>query len=369
MHSCRVSIFCVFVSIILFSPPLLSKPSVPDGFVVAEVAGEIDAATALTVSPDGRVFIAEQTGKIRIVENDVLLKPAAIDLADRLDTWWERGLLGMALHPDFPASPFLYVVYVAKEPHSHHVISRFTIAGNEIDADNELVLLRGENQADYKASRKGGHQGGPIVFGADGMLYIGLGELTAKKPSRTLDTIYGKILRLSPDGSIPQDNPFYDTAEGNGRATYATGIRNPFGMAVDPATGALYETEVGASSFEEINLIEKGKNYGWPSVEGRSDNPSFANPIHAYPPAIGRSVCGAMFYPESGNFPSEWKGKLFIVDWAANWVRAIDPKAPEKLIPFGTGFDSPVGLASAPDGSVYVLNRNTIWERWKKTQT
>ena len=344
-------------------------PSLPEGFAATTVAEGIDAATALSIAPDGRVFIAEQTGAVRIVADGKLLAEPAINLNERLDTWWERGLLGLTLHPDFPRTPHIFLVYVAAEPHSHHVVSRFTVVGNSIDLDSEKVLLEAGDQAEFKSKVRGGHQGGPITFGGDGMLYIGLGELVANKPSQSLDTLYGKILRIHPDGRIPEDNPFASELQGNLRAIFATGIRNPFGLGVDPDDGTLYETEVGAAKFEEINVIEAGKNYGWPKAEGPSENKDFTNPIHAYPPAIGRSVCGAMIYPRGGSFPDEWHGRLFFVDWASHWIQALDPANPEDLIPFATDFAAPVGIAAAPDGSVYVLNRNTRWRDGKKFQS
>ena len=343
-----------------------ANPSLPQGFSASTVVENLNAAAALAVTPDGRVFVAEQTGKIRVLRQGKLLSTPAIDLGERLDTWWERGLIGLTFHPDFPSSPYIYLVYVAKEPFTHHVVSRFTVVGDLLDPGSEQILLKGDNQKKLGKKIPGGHQGGPICFGKDGMLYIGIGDHVAGKPAQALDTLQGKILRIQPDGRIPQDNPYYGKTEGKYRSIYAIGLRNPFGLAVDPASGKLFETDVGGSAFDEINHIKPGGNYGWPQAEGKSTRKGLENPIHAYPPAIGRSICGGMFYPQTGNFPAKWKGKFFFVDWAAHWVKAIDPEDPGKLIPFGKGFAAPVGIAPGPDGSLYVLNRNTRWRDGKK---
>ncbi len=345
-----------------------ATPRLPQGFEATTVVDKITAATALAIAPDGRVFYAEQTGKIWIVKAGERLSPPALDIGPKLDTWWERGLIGLTLHPDFPRSPYLYTVYVAKEPYTHHVVSRFTVVGDVLDPTSEMILLEGDDQASLGGFQPAGHQGGSIIFGQDGMLYIGLGEQTAGKPSQSLHTLQGKILRLRQDGSIPEDNPFYERTEGKYRAIYALGIRNPFGFAVDPASGRLLEVDVGGSAFEEVNVIASGGNYGWPEAEGHSDDDRFINPIHTYPPAIGRSICGAMIYPHTGTFPEKWRGKLFVADWANHWLRAINLESPQEQIPFAEGFAAPVAIAAAPDGAVYLLNRNTRWRDGKVYQ-
>lgn len=338
--------------------------SVPAGFKTETIAEGLNAGAALTVGPDGTVFLAEQTGHIRLIREGVLMEAPLLDLSARVDTHWERGLIGLQLHPEYPKQPYLFVVYVTKEPYTHHVISRFTL--NDDKADEEKILFVGDDQAYLGGSQPGGHQGGPIRFGPDGCLYIGIGEQTEDQASQSMETLQGKVLRLNIDGSIPEDNPFYATAQGKYRSIFALGIRNPFGLAFKPGTDRLFEADIGKSSFDEVNEIKAGRNYGWPLAEGFSDDPALENPIHAYPPAIGRSICGSVFYPEGGDFPNPWKGKLFITDWAANWVKAIDVDAPETLIDFGTGFNNPVAIEVAPDGALWVLNRGTRWRDNKK---
>ncbi len=335
--------------------------TVPAGFRTETFAEGINAGTALTSTPDGRVFYAEQTGHVRVLENGVVRAQPVLDLSARVNTYWERGLVGIQFDPEYPEKPFLYVVYVTNDPYVHHVVSRFTIVDGAADMASELILLEGDDQATLGGGQSGSHQGGPIRFGLDGMLYIGLGEQSEDEASQSLDTLQGKILRIAPDGSIPVDNPFYSKLEGKYRSIYALGIRNPFGLAVQPVTGRIFEADIGKSSFDEINEIQAGRNYGWPLAEGFSDQPGLVNPIHAYPPAIGRSICGSVFYPSGGAFPQRWEGKLFFADWASNWVKAIDVDDPDTALDFGEDFSRPVAIEVTPDGALWVLNRGTRW--------
>ena len=345
---------------------------VPSGFVAETIVRDINAATALAIAPDGRVFFAEQTGALRIWKDDHLLHEPALDLNKRLDTYWERGLIGITLHPDFPRTPHIFIVYVAKEPYTHHVVSRFIVTGDEVDPASEHILLEGDDQSKLGGFKPSGHQGGPIRIGPDGKLYIGLGEQTAGKPSQALDSLLGKILRINLDGSIPEDNPFYNQATGKYRSIWTTGIRNPFGLVFEANTERLWETDVGQTAFEEVNIIVKGGNYGWPDAEGMSGNTAFVNPVHAYPPAIGRCIVGGMFYPYPANhldstgaspyqFPEKWNGQFFFADWASHWIKVLNPANPEKAVSFARNLNGPVALEPAPDGSLFVLNRGTIW--------
>jgi glucose/arabinose dehydrogenase len=328
----------------------------PAGFVEETVAQGINAATAMAVAADGRVFIAEQTGTLRLVKEGKLLPKPFLSVA--VDSYWERGLIGVTLSPDFPRTPHVFVLYVVAQPYPHHRLSRFTAVGDGVAPGSEVVLFEGDDQTKLGGTIPAGHQGGPIRFGPGGKLYVALGEQTAGKPSQALDSLLGKILRLNPDGSIPEDNPFYRQAGEKYRAIWARGLRNPFSIAFQPATGKLFVNDVGQSSWEEINVVERGGNYGWPMVEGFSTNQAFINPIHAYPPVLGRSITGGIFYdPPVAQFPSNYLGKYFFLDYMAHWLRVLDPDRPQKSSLFARNLNGPVALDVARDGSLYVLNR------------
>src|SRR5262249_36565559 len=160
---------------------------------------------------------------------------------------------------DFPRTPHLYVCYVAKAPYPHHVVGRFTIEGDHSAPDSERILLEGDDQRKLGGKVPAGHQGGAVHFGRDGKLYIGIGEQTAETPRQRLDTFQGKILRLNPDGTIPEDNPFFQRSAGKYRAIWALGFRNPFSFAVRPQTGDLFINDVGGK-YEEINRGMAGAN-------------------------------------------------------------------------------------------------------------
>jgi glucose/arabinose dehydrogenase len=359
----------------LFALADVRAVEVPDGFSVETLATNLNAATAFAIAPDGRVFIADQTGPLRVWKDASLRPTPMLDLSDRLDTYWERGLIGIALHPDFPHTPHLFVMYVAKSPFPHHVVSRFTMIGDRAPMSSERVLLEGDDQTKIGGKIPWGHQGGPICFGSDGKLYLGIGEQTARTHAQSLESLQGKILRLNPDGIIPEDNPFFARTSGKYRSIWALGLRNPYGLAVEPGTGRLFETDVGDAAFEEINEIVSGANYGWPHVEGYSTDPRFKSPLHAYPHAIGRCVVGGTFCPTTtsidggaGLFPEKWRGKFFFADWSDNWMKALDAAAPANAATFAKGFNAPVAMQFTDDGSLLVLNRGTIWRDGKKWQ-
>ncbi len=326
---------------------------VPPGFVVDRRAEGLTGATAMAISPDGRLFVCEQTGALRLVKDGRLLAEPFVRL--RVDSRWERGLIGVAIDPEFPREPFVYVNYVADAPFPHHRISRFTASGDRADPESEKVLFEGGDQEKLGGSVPSGHQGGAIHFGRDGKLYVALGEQTAGSPSQDLHSLLGKLLRIDRDGSIPADNPFFDRTEGKYRAIWCLGLRNPFGFAVDPLSGRIFLNDVGGN-FEEINEAGPGRNFGWPTVEhGPTKDSRFVGPIHWYPTS---SITGGAFAPRSGPLPAEWRGRYFFLDFMKGWLRTLDPDRPGDVREFASGLARPTDLAFAPDGSLYVLQRD-----------
>jgi uncharacterized repeat protein (TIGR03806 family) len=329
----------------------------PDGFAETVVATGITGATAMTVAPDGRVFVCEQTGALRVVKDDAL-QPAPF-ASFPVNSYWERGLLGVALDPDFPKNGYVYVCYVAARPYPHHRISRLTAKGDVAAPGSEVILFEGDDQRKLGGSQEGGHQGGHLHFGKDGKLYLGIGEHTNSDAAQRLDTLQGKLLRINRDGTIPTDNPFYRRAKGKYRAVWALGLRNPFAFAVQPGTGRIFINDVGNARWEEIDEGVAGANYGWPATEGLTANPKYRGPIYTYDHGQGQSITGGVFYnPAIRQFPVRYLGKYFFADFMANWIRVLDPDRPQDVTPFATGLAGPVDLQLGPDGSLYVLNRN-----------
>lgn len=324
----------------------------PKGFEVSTVCSGLTACTALETMRDGRILICEQTGALRVVDHDRLLEAPALTVP--VESYWERGLIGVTVDPHYPASPHIYICYVAREPFPHHRVSRFTLRGNVAEPGSEVVLLRGDDQRKLGGHVPAGHQGGALHFGTDGTLYIAIGEQTAGKPSQDLDTFQGKILRINPDGSIPGDNPFADRARGKYRAIWAIGLRNPYTFAISRATGVMCINDVG-NNHEEVDRGVPGGNYGWPIGDGPTSDPRFLGPLYFYPHA---SICGGDFVPDGPQWPEAFRGRYVFADFIHGWIKTLDPEHPGQVETFLSGLRNPVDLRFAPDGSLYVLLRN-----------
>lgn len=326
--------------------------ALPPEFARTQIASGITGATALEVAPDGRIFVCEQTGALRLVKDDDLLSEPFLHV--RVDSRWERGLIGVTLDPDFARNGFVYVLYVAPGPYPHHRLSRFTAQGDRAAPGSERILFEGDDQRTLGGHKPDGHQGGAIHFGSDGKLYVAIGDQTAGAPAQRLDTLQGKLLRLNPDGSIPDDNPFVAQTRGKYRAIWALGLRNPFTFAVQPGTGRIFINDVGETRWEEINEGHAGANYGWPLVEGPSTEPRFRAPILAYPVA---SIAGGAFCAD-GPFPPAYHRKYVFADFVKGWIKVLDPDHPDRIETFATGFARPVDLKFAPEGGLLVLLRD-----------
>jgi putative heme-binding domain-containing protein len=327
--------------------------TLPPGFVSQSIAGGLTGCTAMDVASDGRIFICEQKGALRVVKEGRLLPEPFIRL--KVASTWERGLIGVTLDPAFPRLPHVYICYVAETPWPHHIISRLTAAGDQAVPGSEVVLFEGDDQTKLGGDKPDGHQGGALHFGPDGKLYVAIGDQTAGAPAQRLDTLQGKILRLNADGSIPTDNPFYEQAQGKYRAIWALGLRNPYMFAVQSRTGRMFINDVGGRS-EEINEGVAGANYGWPANDhGPTTDSRFRGPVHYYPTAC---ITGGAFAPDDLNWPGPYRGRYFFADFNHGFVRTLDPENPTEAAPFAGGLRRPVDLRFGPDGILYVLLRN-----------
>ncbi|HLY12445.1 MAG TPA: PQQ-dependent sugar dehydrogenase [Planctomycetota bacterium] len=333
-----------------------------DGFVEENVASGITGAVALAIAPDGRIFICEQTGSLRVVKAGLLLPDPFVTLD--VDSRWERGLIGVTLDPRFPEQPYVYVHSVPAKPYPHHRISRFTAAGDVAEAGSEKILFEGEDQGKVASPVPWGHQGGALHFGPDGKLYFGFGDQRTGAPAQALDSFLGKMLRINADGSIPDDNPFQGKTTGPFRAIWAIGLRNPFAFAFHPSSGRMLINDVGESTWEEIDEGVAGSNYGWPQSEGPTTDPAFRAPIHAYGRGVGRSITGGVFYTAT-QFPAAYRDKYFFMDFEDHWIRVLDLDHPQTAPIFARHLVRPVDLAVGPDGCLYVLHRNA-WVKDEK---
>jgi glucose/arabinose dehydrogenase len=327
--------------------------NLPPGFTETQFGSNLSGRpTAMEFAPDGRLFVCLQTGQVRVIKNGSLLPTPFVDIA--VDSSGERGLLGITFDPNFPTNHYLYVYYTVSTSPIHNRVSRFTAAGDVAALGSEVVLLNLDN-----LSAATNHNGGALHFGADGKLYIGVGENGNGANSQTLSNLLGKILRINSDGTIPTDNPFYNTASGNNRAIWSLGLRNPFTFSFQPGTTRMFINDVGQSTWEEINGGIAGSNYGWPTTEGPTNNPSFRGPIYYYghgtSDTTGCAIVGGAFYnPQVSQFPSSYVGKYFFSDLCGGWIRVFDPAA-GTAHGFATGISNPVDLDVGPDGALYYL--------------
>lgn len=337
--------------------PTAFSATLPEGITEVLVANGLDNPTAMEFAPDGRLFVCQQGGQLRVIENGTLLPGAFVTVT--VDPNGERGLLGVAFDPGFETNHYVYIYYTATTPAVHNRVSRFTANGNAAIPGSETIILELDNLSGAQ-----NHNGGAIHFGADDRLYIAVGENATPSNSQTLANLLGKLLRINPDGSIPTDNPFYNTAAGNNRAIYALGFRNPFTFAIQPGTGRIFMNDVGEGTWEEINDVYPGQNYGWPMCEGNCNPPnaSFRNPIFAYRhgggDTNGNSIAGGAFYnPATNQFPAEYQGVYFFSEFVNGWIRVLDPANGNAVRGFATGIANPVDLKVGADGRLYYLAR------------
>jgi glucose/arabinose dehydrogenase/outer membrane protein assembly factor BamB len=327
--------------------------------------------TALAFTPDGRLLISRQGGTLRVYQGGTLLATPALTLANVCSNS-ERGLLGVAVDPDFAGTGFVYLYYtVNKSGTCWNRVSRFVLpAGSVIDPASEVVLL------DNIRSTAGNHNAGDLSFGKDGYLYVSVGDggcdyagdsgcAGANDAARDVNTLLGKILRVTRDGGVPSDNPWLGEGTASCRTsdapastkcqeTFAWGLRNPFRFAMDP--GALgvrfFINDVGQGSWEEIDLGEKGADYGWNCREGAHANPSagpkcspappgMVDPLFEYPHSGGcGSITGGAFLP-TGFWPSGFDGSYFYSDYNCGTIfRLVSSGGTYSSSSFATGLGS-----------------------------
>ena len=237
-----------------------SAATLPAGFTETSVAG-LSSPTAMAVSPDGRIFVCQQGGKLRVIKNGALLAAPFVTLT--VDSNGERGLLGVAFDPNFVTNQYVYLYYTVPGSPARNRLSRFTGNGDVAVAGSELILLELNN-----LSSATNHNGGALHFGLDGKIYVAVGENANPSNAQTLNNLLGKILRLNSDGSIPDDNPFVGNPPPARHEIWTLGHRNPFSFGVQPFTGRIFVNDVGQNTWEEIDDEKAGLNYGWPTCEG-----------------------------------------------------------------------------------------------------
>lgn len=345
----------------------------PSGFSRSSfIQGLGTTGTAMAFAPDGRLFICEQGGNLRVVSNGVLLPASFVQVATREDG--ERGLLGVAFHPNFASNGRVYVYYTATSGGvAHNRISYFVANGDVARPDTgEKVIVDLPDLSDAT-----NHNGGALHFGPDGKLYVSVGDNGLGSNAQSSNTRLGKVLRFNSDGTIPADNPSIGT--GVNKAIWAMGLRNPFTFGFDPGSGRLFINDVGERDWEEINEGVAGANYGWPDTEGATTDPRFASPLFTYRhngfPAsdptrvLGEAIVGSAFYnPGTLLYPADYQGDYFFADYVEHWVNRLDlATGNDAVYAFALLPNAVTDLAIGPDGALYALAQqdNGTWGVWR----
>jgi uncharacterized protein (TIGR03437 family) len=395
-------------TLLLLAVPLFGQ-TIPDGFTNTIVAS-LPAPTAIAFTPDGRMLVTTQGGALRVISPSGLVATPALTIPSAsICTNSERGMLGVAVDPDFASNGFLYLYYTFRPPGTNcgsralpmpfNRVSRFTMSGNGIDPASEKPLI--ENIPSWN----GNHNAGDLHFGNDGYLYISTGDsgcdpygsgcAGTNDAARDVHTLLGKILRIDRDGNIPPSNPYtgpgtqrcHLTNAPNGvrcQETYAWGLRNPFRIAFDRndlTQNRFFILDVGQDAWEEVNLGAAAADYGWNLREGACLNGSRTNcpsppatitdPVFSYPHDIPvpdtqssrcNSIAGGAFVP-SGIWPAEFNGSFLFADYVCGSIFRINqqPDRTWKVTDFirGLGANSAVHLTFGPFNSTQALYYTT----------
>jgi glucose/arabinose dehydrogenase len=330
-------------------------------FQAVTAATGLSSPVALAFAPDGRLFVCEKEGVLKVLQEG---QAATTAITLNVSTNSEQGLLGIALDPNFDTNHFVYLYYTTSgasqnpPPSAQNRISRFMISGNVINPASETVLLQGINAVN------GNHNGGCLRFGQDGKLYAGVGDGGESDTAQDLASLNGKILRINPDGSVPNDNPFVGQGGRRGEI-YAYGLRNPFRFTIRTSDQALVIGDVGQDTFEEVNVGGSGANFGWPIHEGPSNAAGFVSPVHSYNHnGGGASITGGTF-ATSSSYPQGYQGHYFYADFILNKIVHFELRSnntvanvaefgpSEGLSGISTGI---VDIVAGPSGDLYLVD-------------
>jgi glucose/arabinose dehydrogenase len=322
-------------------------------FRVETVVGGLQVPWSIVFTPDGRMLIDERPGRVRVFENG-RLRPEPLATIPDVEPTGESGLMGLTLHPRFAENHLLYLAYAYRSNGEQRVrVVRYRETGAAL-TDRKLII------EDIPAAQF--HAGTRLRFGPDGKLYVTTGDATTREIAQQLDSLGGKILRLNDDGTVPPDNPFVGRKDARPEI-WTYGHRNPQGIDWQPGTNTMFETEHGPSGFDgpgggdEVNIIEKGKNYGWPVIHHRATHEGMESPLLEYTPAC--APASGTFYRGSA-FP-QFKGNFFFGCLAGGRIIRVTLDgsrvvAQEDLLKgqYGRIRD----IAEGPDGALYFSTSN-----------
>ena len=321
-------------------------------FRVETVAAGLEVPWSIAFAPDGRIFLTERPGRVRVIEDGKLRAEPLATITD-VSTGSESGLMGLALDPQFAKTRLLYLSYTYRGNGKQARVVRFRETSTGLT--DRKVIIEGLPAADI-------HVGIRLRFGPDGKLFMSLGDTARRDLAQRLDSLAGKLLRLNDDGTIPPDNPFVNQP-GARPEIWSYGHRNPEGFDWQPGTNVMFDTDHGPSGFDgpgggdEFNLVERGKNYGWPVIHHTQTREGMESPLLEYTPAV--APASGMFYRGSA-FP-EFQGNYFFGCLKGKCIIRVtldgrSVRSQERLLQNTYGRIRDV--AEGPDGAIYFSTSN-----------
>ena len=369
----------------------------PPGFELETVASGFMFPVAAEFAPDGRIFVAEKGGVVKIFENGAVLPDPFITLTD-VNDFNDRGLLDIALDPDFESNNFVYLLYTYENNSADYEGSktarlvRVTANGNIAVPGSEFILLGsagGSNCEDFAVtadcipSNSGSHTIGSVMFAPDETIFVSAGDsasFTEVDPlalrSQNIDSLAGKILHIDRDGNGLATNPFWNgSADDNRSKVWAYGFRNPFRFGLKPGTGVPFVADVGWFEWEEVNVATPGSNFGWPCWEGANHQNGYESfpecqalysagtdtkPLYFYLHPPGAAIVGGDFYSGS-SYPAEYQGAFFFADYARSQISYLKVDPSNNLIPGSVQnltleASAPVQIFSGPNTDLYYVS-------------
>jgi len=322
-------------------------------FRVETVASGLEVPWGFAWLPNRDLLFTERPGRVRIIAAGTL-RPDPVFVVPDVEPSSEAGLMDITLHPGFAANNFIYLTYAYNKDGKRDKVVRYKYVNGQFTEPKIII-------EDIPAAPN--HAGMRCRFGPDGKLYVSDGDSTQWELAQKPDSLAGKILRLNDDGTIPQDNPFVNQQSVRSEI-WAYGVRNPQGLAWQPGTNLLFETEHGPSGFEgkggggdEVNIIEKGKNYGWPVIHHQLTQAGMESPLLEYTPAC--APASAMFY--TGTQLPGFKGNFFFGCLAGQRIIRVILDG-RKVVSQENLFEKNYGrireIEQGPDGYIYFSTSN-----------
>ncbi len=385
----------------MLAGPCMAAPDLPPNYSLAPVIGHLNFPTQLAWLPDGTLLIAEKRGVLQAVRNGTL--QVAADLSASTNDYWDRGMLGLAVDPDFANNHFVYLNRVHETNASQYAgsktsqVLRLALDSEARMVDASLVVLVGTQSplrcndlpagADCIPADSSTHSVGDLMFGADGNLYVSNGDASefnfndpASLRAQDLDSLSGKVLRVDRNGQGVRGNPFFSGQPNDNRSkVFAYGLRNPWRLAINPLSNSVLIADVGSDFFEELNIGLAGANYGWPCYEGEHQRDLYAfktacdalyaqvglrqarvqGPLTGWlHNGKGAAIIGGAVVT-GGAYPSSLRGSYLFGDYVSQVLSTVRLDAGDQLsapvTPFASGFDGIVAIRQGPDGKLYLV--------------